>query len=220
MPSGMTAGKPTRSHATSAPTPPVHWRTSFTRSRRSASPSRSIVWSAPKARASSRRPGIWSTTMTRRRRPCPWPPRPPACRARPRPGSPRESPDRGGHPVQAVEHLGRARSSPGATASSDSSVRHLEDGAAAAAGSSGRRRRRAGAGTRPARAAARSCWGRPRAPCAGTRGSARTDRSRCRPRDRLRWSGRRSESVFTLAPSRRHASRSSRGRRSSRRPDS
>ena len=57
IPSGITWGKPTKSQATSAPFPPVHFRTSATRSLRSGTSFRSIVWSAPNARASARRPG-------------------------------------------------------------------------------------------------------------------------------------------------------------------
>jgi len=57
IPSGMTCGKPTKSQTTSAPPPPVHVRTSATRSLRSATSLRLIVWSAPNARASSSRPG-------------------------------------------------------------------------------------------------------------------------------------------------------------------
>src|SRR3972149_17271 len=54
-PSGITWGKPTKSQATSAPRPPVHFRTRFRRSFRSGTSLRLSVWSAPDALGSRRR---------------------------------------------------------------------------------------------------------------------------------------------------------------------
>src|SRR3972149_2503238 len=79
-PSGITWGKPTKSQATSAPRPPVHFRTRFRRSFRSGTSLRLSVWSAPKAPARSSRPAR------------PWAPHA-AGEAQPR-------------PVEPVDHLG------------------------------------------------------------------------------------------------------------------
>ena len=195
----MTCGKPTKSHATSAPAPPVHLRTSATRSLRSGTSLMLIVWSAPNARASSSRPAIWSTTITvaapmSLATAAAWMPSPPAPwmttrAAEAQPGL-----------VEAEDHLGQ-RAVHRRHELVGQLVGHLEEVAArpqVVVLGEGAVEVRELAG---ARAAARSWPGSWRAPCSGTRSSARTGRSTCRRRGRPPCSGRPSESVFTRAPS-------------------
>ncbi len=63
-PRGSPAGSPRSRRRRRRRPRPSAVRTSSTRSLRSGTSLRLIVWSAPNARASSSRPGIWSTTIT------------------------------------------------------------------------------------------------------------------------------------------------------------